>query len=374
MPPLKVLFGIAIFLSSSLLFLIEPIVGKLLLPLLGGSAAVWTTCLVFFQTLLLLGYLCAHLFATRLTLRGQSLAYLALLCAALVQLSVTLGQHLRANTAHPIFSVFWLISTLVGTPFLALSAASPLLQVWYGWTTITPELASPFHLYAISNFGSLLALLVYPVLIEPLFTLHGQIVAWSLVFALFSLMCGAIHWRRRSLFEVPLNQSANVDQEPPPRVTDRVLWVLLPACGSLLLCAVTNYLSQNVAAVPLLWIVPLSAYLLSFIVVFNGRTLWPRWFSLCLLAVALGSVGYVLYKFTNLELRLAAIPIFCVVLFIACLFCHGELFRLRPSPRFSTSFYLSLSAGGALGACFVVLRLRSWHSSDGGLVRFPSSK
>jgi hypothetical protein len=354
MTRLKVLFAIAIFLGSSLLFLIEPIAGKLLLPLLGGSAAVWTTCLVFFQTLLLLGYLCAHLFATRLELRRQSLAYLALLCVALVQLGVTFGQHVQASTAHPMFSVLWLLSALIGIPFLALSAASPLLQAWYGYTMMTSELVSPYHLYAISNFGSLLALSAYPTLIEPRFTLRGQIVAWSLGFAIFTILCGVIHWHGRTLFGLTPNQKATMDHpESPPGVTDRVLWVLLAACGSLLLCAVTNYLSQNVAPVPLLWIMPLSVYLLSFVMAFNGRVLWPSWLILCLLAVALGSAGYVLYKYMDIELRLAVIPIFCAVLFIACLFCHGEVYRLKPSARYLTSFYLFVSAGGVLGAFFV---------------------
>ena len=350
---LKIVFRIVIFLGSFLLFLIEPIAGKRLLPLLGGSAAVWTTCLVFFQLALLLGYLCAHLFATKLRPPKQPLAYLMLLCAALVQLGVTLGQNFRASTAHPIFSVFWLLSALIGIPFLALSAASPLVQAWYGYATTTSELVSPYHLYAISNFGSLLALVAYPTLIEPRFTLHGQIVAWSLGFAVFAILCGVIHWRGRSLFRFTPNQKTPLDPGSPPGVTDRVLWVLLAACASLLLCAVTNYLSQNVAAVPLLWIMPLSVYLLSFVMAFNGWILWPRWLILCLLAVALGSAGYVLYKYNDIELRLAVIPIFCAVLFIACLFCHGEVYRLRPGARYLTSFYLSVSAGGAVGAFFV---------------------
>jgi spermidine synthase len=353
MAPLKVLFAIAIFLGSSLLFLIEPIAGKLLLPLLGGSAAVWTTCLVFFQLALLLGYLCAHLFATKLRPQRQSLAYLILLCAALAQLGVTLGQNESASTAHPIFSVFWLLSTLIGIPFLALSAASPLLQAWYGYATITSEPVSPYHLYAISNFGSLLALSAYPTLIEPRFTLRGQIIAWSLGFAIFTILCGVIHWHGRTLFGLTPNQKTTMDPESPPGVTDRLLWVLLAACGSLLLCAVTNYLSQNVAPVPLLWIMPLSVYLLSFVMAFNGRVLWPRWLILCLLAVALGSAGYVLYKYNDIELRLAVIPIFCAVLFIVCLFCHGEVYRLKPPARYLTSFYLFVSVGGALGAFFV---------------------
>ena len=349
----KIVFRVVIFLGSLLLFLIEPMAGKRLLPLLGGSAAVWTTCLVFFQVALLLGYLCAHLFTTKLKPPKQSLAYLILLCAALAQLGVTLGQNVNASTAHPIFSVFWLLSATIGIPFLALSAASPLLQAWYGYATVSSEAVSPYKLYAISNIGSLLALVAYPTLIEPRFSLRGQIVAWSLGFGIFTILCGVIHWHRRSLFGMTADQVKSNDSASPPSISDRLLWVLLAACGSLLLCAVTNYLSQNVAPFPLLWIMPLCVYLLSFVMAFNGRTLWPRWLSLCLLAGAIGSAGYVLYKYEDIELRLAVIPIFCAVLFVACLFCHGEVYRSRPGTRYLTSFYLSISAGGALGAFFV---------------------
>ena len=353
MVPLNILIALAIFLGSFLLFLIEPIVGKRLLPLLGGSAAVWTTCLVFFQASLLLGYLCAHFFATRLKLRAQSRVYLVLLSAAVVQLGATFGYHLAASTAHPVLTVFWLLSILIGMPFLALAAASPLLQSWYGYTTKKGELVSPFHLFAISNFGSLLALLAYPFVIEPRISVHRQIVAWSLGFLVFVSLCGMIHWSRS--FAVGDQQSLETDPGATPGVDERVIWLLLGACGSLMLCAVTNYLGQNVAAVPLLWILPLSVYLLSFVVGFNGRTLWPRWLAFSLLAVALGTAGTTLYKYgeSQAKLRLAIIPIFCTILFIICLFCHGELYRLRPSARYSTSFYLYISAGGAVGAFFV---------------------
>jgi SAM-dependent methyltransferase len=353
MMPLNILIALAIFLDSFLLFLIEPILGKQLLPLLGGSAAIWTTCLVFFQTSLLLGYLCAHFFATRIKLRAQSRVYMLILGAAVVQLGATLGYRPTASTAHPVFSVFWLLSMLIGIPFLALSAANPLLQSWYGYTTKRGELVSPFHLFAISNLGSLLALLVYPFVIEPRITLHRQVVAWSLGFLVFVLLCLMIHWSRS--FATGHQKSAETDGGTTPGVDERLLWLLLGACGSLLLCAVTNYLSQNVAAVPLLWILPLSVYLLSFIVAFNGQTIWPRWLAFGLLLVALGAAGTTLYKYgeTETKLRLAVIPIFCTILFILCLFCHGELYRLRPSARHATSFYLYISAGGAVGAFFV---------------------
>jgi spermidine synthase len=354
-------FLTVIFLGSFLLFLIEPIAGKQLLPLLGGSAAVWTTCLVFFQIALLLGYFCSYLFATKLEPSVQSRVYLILLCAALAQLGVMFDQHLHANTAHPILSAFWLLGTLIGIPFLALSAASPLLQAWYGYTAHTSESVSPYHLYAISNLGSLVALAAYPTLIEPRVTLRGQIAAWIIGFAVFTVLCGAIHWSARRLLNVAASREATADVQSGVQsdVESTVgpgalaLWVLLPACASLLLCAVTNYLSQNVAPVPMLWVIPLGVYLLSFVVAFNGRTLWPRWLMLCVLAVVLGSAGYVLYTYDESVLHLAAIPILCTVLFVACLFCHGEVYRLRPRARDLTSFYLCVAGGGAAGAVFV---------------------
>ena len=183
MRPRVSLYVSAIFLSSSLLFLVEPMAGKRLLPLLGGSSAVWITCLVFFQTALLLGYLCAHAIATRLSRRAQLLAYGFLLALSLVQVFATLNPHPHASTVRPVFSVLWVLTMLIGLPFLALSATNPLLQSWYAHgRSEHASAAPPYRLFALSNFGSLLALLAYPVLVEPNFSLRTQTLAWSVGF------------------------------------------------------------------------------------------------------------------------------------------------------------------------------------------------
>src|SRR4051812_38646805 len=289
MRPRIFLYIAAIFLSSSLLFLVEPMAGKRLLPLLGGSSAVWITCLVFFQTTLLLGYLCAHAIATRLSRRAQLVAYGFLLVLSLVQVFANLNPHPHASTVQPVFSVLWVLTMLIGLPFLALSATNPLLQSWYAHGHVGGEQASsapPYRLFALSNFGSLLALLAYPVLVEPNFSLRTQTLAWSLGFLLFVAVCGVIISSRRKAPDLqeratdpsPVVSGAAATTSPAgiaaapslvpeavPSPGERTLWLLMAACGSLLLSAVTSHLSQNIAAIPLLWILPLTIYLLTFV-------------------------------------------------------------------------------------------------------------
>ena len=363
MPRRALLYAAAIFLSSSLLFLVEPMAGKRLLPLLGGSAAVWTTCLVFFQTALLLGYLCAHGIATRLRPRGQAMVYGLLLIISLAQVALNLNPHPHASTARPIFSVLAVLSGLIGLPFLMLSATNSLLQAWYARGSASGDQSGmaeavrpPYRLFAISNFGSLLALVIYPVLVEPHFSLHTQTVAWSIGFLVFALVCGGIslsgNFAADSQESIAPSAAVSNQAHPSPIPGDRALWLPMAACGALLLSAVTSHLSQNIAAIPLLWILPLTIYLLTFVIAFNGKFYW-RWLMVRLLAVALGSLGYFIAK-PDEDLPIAiSVPLFCVVLFIGCLFCHGELYRRRPSPRYTTQYYLLIAAGGALGSMFV---------------------
>jgi spermidine synthase len=376
MRPRVFLYTAAIFLSSSLLFLVEPMAGKRLLPLLGGSSAVWITCLVFFQSALLLGYLCAHFIATRLPRLPQLLAYGALLVLSVVQAAANLDPHPHASTTRPIFSVLWLLTTLIGLPFLTLSATNPLLQSWYsqapsgGHDSLTP----PYHLFALSNFGSLLALLAYPLLVEPNFSLRTQTLAWSMAFLVFVIVCGVIMASRRNVpvvGEREQSQAAalgaiapdvpqinvatlpSVIPEAAPSPGDRGLWLLAAAGGSLLLSAVTSHLSQNIAAIPLLWILPLTIYLLTFVLAFNGGRVYSRWLMVRLLAVALGGVAY-LIAYTKMDVPIMiSIPLFCLTLFIGAFFCHGELYLRRPAAAYLTQYYLLIAAGGALGSMFV---------------------
>src|SRR5579864_3829682 len=255
MRPRVFLYTAAIFLSSSLLFLVEPIAGKRLLPLLGGSSAVWITCLVFFQSALLLGYLCAHFIAMRLSRRSQLLAYGALLVLSVVQVAANLNPHPHASTTRPIFSVLWLLTTLIGLPFLTLSATNPLLQSWYahGPSDGHDSSAPPYHLFALSNFGSLLALLAYPLLVEPNFSLRTQTLAWSVAFLVFVIVCGVVMAGRRNIpvvrereqaqavalavaaADTALDSVAAVPSPIPdsaPSPASRMLWLLAAAGGS----------------------------------------------------------------------------------------------------------------------------------------------
>jgi spermidine synthase len=376
MSPLTVLYAVAIFLGSFLLFLVEPMAAKRLVPLLGGSAAVWTTCLVFFQSALLAGYLCAHWMATRLRRRLQALVFTGLLLACVVQVVLALRPDLEASTDRPVLSVFRLLAILIGLPFLTLSATNPLLQDWYarGTTADGASTIPPYRLFALSNFGSLLALVVYPWIIEPRFSLRVQGLLWLSGFVVFALACTGIAWFKvtrdpspPAVVEAPL---ADVKADKQPPVWHRILWLLLAACGSLLLCSMTTHLSQNIAAIPLLWIVPLLMYLLSFIVAFSRGGWMPRALQfpipglnvslgrmvlLGLTAVTLGSLVYMLDESHAYLPLIAAVPFYCSALFITCFFCHAELHRLRPSPTHATSFYLLIAAGGALGSIFVGL-------------------
>ncbi|MGZ4876291.1 MAG: spermidine synthase [Candidatus Angelobacter sp.] len=377
MRPRVSLYIAAIFLSSSLLFLVEPMAGKRLLPLLGGSSAVWITCLVFFQTTLLLGYLCAHAIATRLQRRAQLVAYGFLLTLSLVQVFATLDPHPHASTVRPVFSVLWVLTMLIGLPFLALSATNPLLQAWYAHGRSSPghdSPARPYRLFALSNFGSLLALLAYPLLVEPNFSLRTQTLAWSMGFLLFVVVSGVIITSRRNVPQLSemerhpspalSGEASSTSQagtaaapslipESAPSAAERTLWLLMAACGSLLLSAVTSHLSQNIAAIPLLWILPLTIYLLTFVLAFNGGKVYSRRLMMGLLPSALGGVAYLIVDTTMDVPIIISIPLFCLTLFIGAFFCHGELYLRRPSARYLTQYYLLIAAGGALGSMFV---------------------
>jgi SAM-dependent methyltransferase len=342
-------YAAAIFLSSALLFLIEPIAAKRILPLLGGSAAVWAACLVFFQCALLLGYFTAHWLVTRASDRAQVTAYLALLLLSLIQLII--APRLAGSTAHPIATVLWLLAISIGIPFVTLSATSPLLQAWYARTEGSSR---PYRLYSVSNIGSMLALVIYPWLIEPRLSVLEQMTALVGGFILLGIVCAAIAFSgRHSAMPMERVTSWTDTMERSTRPVDRVLWVALAACGSLLLSAITNHISQNVATIPLLWIAPLIAYLLSFVVAFAGERWRPRPLMIALGAMGLGAAAYLVYKgILSIPIRRAA-AIFCASLFGMCLFLHSELYRLRPAARELTSFYFHVAAGGAIGAILV---------------------
>jgi SAM-dependent methyltransferase len=353
---LTALYASVTMLSAFLLFLIEPIAARQLLPLFGGSAAVWTTCLVFFQCALLAGYLYAHLLAWRLQPKTQAVVHILLLTAALLSLALRVNPSMAALTWHPVTTLLWLLSATVGLPFFMLAATSPLLQAWYGREAAGQVM--PWWLFALSNAGSLLALLVYPALVEPRLALSSQVAGWAWGYGLFAALCGLLALRNRAWLGGGSTGEEARAADGEARAANReetrgLLWILLPGCGSMLLCAVTNHLGQNIAAIPLLWILPLGAYLLSFVVAFASPRAWPRFVSVRMLALTLATFAYLLYTSrTSLPLEIS-IPVYVLALFFACLFCHGELYRLRPDGAGATIFYLLASFGSALGAILI---------------------
>lgn len=342
------LYAATIFLSAFLLFLVQPIIAKQILPWFGGAASVWATCLVFFQTMLLFGYAYADWATRALKPRTQVGLHIALLVVSLALLPIIPGAQWKPgadDTTGPAGLILLLLTTTIGLQYFLLSTTSPLVQAWF-WRRF--HHAVPYRLFALSNFASLLALLSYPLLIEPVFTLMHQSISWSAAYAVFAVLCAvtAIATVRHSPAAVGESAQASAPETAPPTMEQRVLWVSLSAMGSCLLLAVTNHLTQNVASVPFLWVVPLSIYLITFILCFDH----PRWYVRTLfLAGAAVMLPVMAWYGESLELWLVA-PLYAAGLFVCCMVCHGELYRLRPGPRYLTTFYLMIAVGGALGA------------------------
>ncbi len=353
-----------ILVSAFLLFQVEPLISKFILPWFGGSPAVWTTCLLFFQTLLFCGYAYAHLISRLLTCRGQAILHGLLLAAALITLHVMPAETWKPISAgDPTWRILGLLTCTVGLPYFVLSATGPLGQAWF--SRAYPG-RSPYRLYALSNVGSLAALITYPFLFEPAFTVPAQAWYWSGGFGLFVVLCGlAAFWIARNRGDEhhqSVGQAFEPDgaQENRPRQAGkpdlrvaRFLWLALPACGSLMLLATTNHVCQDVAVVPFLWIVPLALYLLSFIICFDHERWYHRgtWAIVTMVLVFLTGGATDNVRTTFLE----DLGLYFGTMFAICMVCHGELVRLRPDPRHLTEFYLMIAAGGAMGGIFVSL-------------------
>jgi SAM-dependent methyltransferase len=279
----------------------------------------------------------------------QVFVHAALLAISLLMLHVLPRASWKPlGPQDPVLHILGLLAITIGLPFFLLSSTSPLLQAWY---TQGRRGAVPYRFYALSNAGSMLALLSYPVLVEPNFSVTHQAYAWSFAFAAVAILCGALAFSVRSGARLG---AADAIAPKPDRET-QLLWIALAACGSALLLAITNHISQNIAAVPFLWVIPLSLYLLSFILCFDRHTWYRRGLFLRLLGVALGGMTYALSpSYTGLPWSVL-ILLYCSGLFLCCMFCHGELARVKPHPAHLTSFYLMCSLGGAIGAAFVAL-------------------
>ncbi|MEQ1946105.1 MAG: fused MFS/spermidine synthase [Bryobacteraceae bacterium] len=343
-------YAATIFLSAFLLFQVQPLIAKFILPWFGGSAAVWNAALLFFQLLLLAGYFYAHVLIKYFKPKQQFYIHAVLLLASIALLPIVPSGGWKATGSDdPTFRILLLLGATVGLPYTILSATSPLLQAWYLRTHVG---AIPYRLFALSNLGSMLALISYPTLVEPRLLLHDQAVVWSWGFGLFAIACALAAWKSRAE-TFSMHEAIHSDDAPEPGLAEKLLWIGLAACSSVLLLAVTTYLTQNVAPIPLLWIVPLSLYLLSFILCFESDKLYPRWLFLPLLAVALGVLTYGITWYENNTDIKQLIPALCGALFICCMVCHGELSRRRPHPKHLTQFYLMVSVGGAVGGLFV---------------------
>ncbi len=356
---LLLLYSITMFVGATLLFVVQPMVGKMILPLLGGTPAVWSTCMVFFQAALLGGYAYAHASAALLGVRRQMLLHVALLALPLAVLPLAVNPALlRGGDANPVLDVLLLLGISVGLPFLVVSATAPLVQQWFTRTG-HPAARDPYFLYAASNLGSMLALLGYPTLIEPTLRLRGdgwltQTRLWSAGYAALAVLialCALALWMReeQAVREEPRDGTlAEAPSEPPPGWGLCLRWIALAFVPSSLLIGSTTYITTDIAAVPLLWVMPLAIYLLTFILAF-GR--WPARLHRTVVA---GMVPVVLVVFflmlSGFKQRIWITVLWhFLLLFVVALACHGELALTRPPARHLTQFYLLLSVGGVLG-------------------------
>ena len=352
------LYALTIFLSAFLLFQVQPMIAKMILPWFGGGAAVWAACLFFFQSVLLLGYGYSHGIVRRLKPRQQWILHSVLLLLCLLFLPIVPSAAWKpVGSSAPVWHILGLLGVTVGLPYFLLSTTGPLIQAWF--VQAKPG-ATPYRLYALSNFGSMLALLSYPVLIEPTLTLRHQAVMWSIGFAAFALICIYTGWKSQGTAALECGPTeVDVAEEaagPEPACTLRLFWVALAACPSMLLLSLTSHMTMDLAPMPFLWVLPLAIYLLSFILCFDASWWYHRKVFLALLPIALGATAWLMDK-SPADLPNVFVPIaaFSAAFFVCCMVCHGELARLKPHPRYLTGFFLMLAVGGAIGGVFVAL-------------------
>ncbi len=352
------IYLISIFLSALLLFQVQPMIAKYILPWFGGITAVWSTVMLFFQVLLTGGYAYGHYLVGRIRTGRQWKVHTALLGLSVVIMlglaftwasPITPPASWKPQTVEdPIGHIFLLLGISIGLPYFMLSTNSPLMQAWF--SRRFPE-AIPYRLYALSNFGSLLALVTYPVLVEPFLALKAQGWLWSGLYLLFAGVAAYAAFTSRKTSSEPLPAAAIPGADARPKAGILLLWVALSATASILLLAVTNEITQEVAPIPFLWILPLVIYLLSFILAFESERWYQRVPFTFLLLLATGGFLYIVtHQDANYMLQ---VGLYAVLLFACCMVCHGELYRLRPASSHLTAFYLMVSIGGALGGIFV---------------------
>ena len=359
-------YALTIFVSAFLLFQVQPLIGRFILPWFGGGPSIWTSCMLFFQILLLGGYLYAHLTSMRLTPRTQVMTHLSLLAMSLVFLPIAPSDAWKPMADQsPLLQILLLLLATVGGPYFMLSSTGPLMQKWFSQTSPGQ---SPWRLYALSNIGSLLALLSYPFVFEPWLALKQQVWSWSVVYGAYVVLatwCGIRYLQHQGVAAAKsLSTDEKMDSAPAPSTVDArtigpgigsmLLWLGLATCSSAMLLATTNQLCIDVATVPFLWVLPLSLYLISFIICFDS----PQWYdrrAYGLLLLACSPVAcWVVNKGADVNIS-KQVAIYATVLFACCMTCHGELVSCKPHARYLTLFYVLISAGGALGGVFVAV-------------------
>lgn len=351
--PPEALFAVTVFSSAALVFLVQPMVAKLVLPLLGGSPSVWNTSMVFFQAALLAGYAYAHLLQRIPNVRTQALTHVAALIVAALALPLRVNEALGPPSSdHPNLWLLGVLAVSIGAPFAVLSATAPLVQAWHARTVGAEQGKEPYVLYAASNLGSLLALLAYPLIVEPAFTLAGQKSGWSLGYGGFILLIGGL-----AIVVTRARQGVHLEAAPleakPVTWRDRLAWVALAAIPSSLMLGVTTHITTDVASAPFLWVVPLALYLTTFIIAFQAKPAIPADLTLILQAAAVAGCAALLpYKSSNFVLQLF---VHLAAFFLTALMCHQALVARRPDPRHLTEFYLLMSLGGVVGGAFNAL-------------------
>ena len=360
-----ILYALTVFVSAFLLFLVQPVIAKQILPWFGGSAAVWTTCLVFFQCMLLAGYFYSDWTTRKLTPKRQALLHIGLIVIAIALLPIIPDTSWKPDGAEsPSLRILLLLAATIGLPYFLISTTSPLVQAWFNRTY--PG-ASPYRLFALSNLASMIALLGYPFLFEPWITTQQQALGWSIGFGVFAILIAASAWfglrhRDQEIDGESVNnaQTEAADRVARPTGRDKLIWIALSGLGSILLLAISNHLTQNISSIPLMWVVPLALYLLTFILCFDvkdagdaTRGWYQRTLFAPLLAVMIISMSWTLADKDLHFMLYWQIGLFSAGLFVACMFCHGELVAVKPHPRYLTTFYLMISIGGAVGALLV---------------------
>jgi SAM-dependent methyltransferase len=354
--------ALTILLSSFLLFLVQPIIAKQILPWFGGSSGVWTVCLVFFQMVLLLGYAYAHWLARRRAESRYLVLHILLLLVSCLSMPIIPATFWKpSHETEPVLHILGLLAATVGLPYFLLASTAPLLQYWLcGAANSRTQGRSIYRLFALSNFGSIVGLLSYPFAIEPFVKLNVQAWVWSSAYALYAICSISYTWHRRGQADNPhvITVGDDMNREVPPSLPRYLYWIGCAALGSALLLSVSNQITQNIASIPFLWIVPLTLYLLSFIVCFEGRAgrgWYERHYWMTPAMLTTGATAWILFAENGNLSIYVTLPIYFVGLFLGCVLCHGEMARSKPHPEYLTHFYLTLASGGALGGLLVGL-------------------